>query len=1096
MPDLTTPLPCRRPELVSRSFGESGSYLVRNRLQGESFRVGPEEHFLLARLDGTRTAADVCGAFAERFGEPLTEEDLQEFLELARERGFLQPDGAADPVPLRANAFPEDPPPRPPGRGPAVRRRRFAARLLGWAAAGLQGLGDFLNAAGRRLQWARLTRCEFVPRPDDIFLVTYSRSGTTWMQMILYQLTTDGSMDFPHIYEFCPWFEASLRSASGFEGRPSPRLFKSHLPYHRIPKGPGKYIYVARNGKDVAVSFFHHYRTHNGYQGTFAEFFDQFMAGKVAPGSWFEHVKGWWRHRHDPNVLFLRYEDLVGDLEGSVRRIIAFCGFDIAPERFPTILERCGFAFMKRHESQFDPVLGTLWEQGVQLNAFIRKGRTGDWKDTLSPEQAARFDKAFHEQLGPTGIHFGPEDGMPRLQIDRPTQSATGNRQPAIPSDPLETLAAQVHGQGGWGYTAGQPAQPEPTCLALLALSLQAERFGALLEGGLAFLGRCAAPDGSYRPVGGPEQAVWPTALALLVQSALGRPVSEGRRTASALLEWRGQAPPDPEAPEVHDLDIRLTGWPWTEGTFSWVEPTAWACLALRHAGHGGHPRVEEGLRLLLDRAHDEGGLNFGSRRVLGSHTQPTPGPTAIALLALQGYGGESRVAAAVAYLLRQARGLSDLELLCWAKLALDLHRNQPGVPEILPQLDERIVAARARRAEAPWAPAAPVCEALTALALGTRQGNVFRVSSEMPAGRSAYSVLSTRPSLRPRSPGRRVRSGLSGLAVRAVAALRPLPAPSAVHIGSAADYNADLAALLRRQYAAFKPKVPLAGKRVVLKPNLVEYHPDKVINTHPHVVAAAIELCRREGAAEVIVAEGPGHWRNVEYLVSASGLGDVLRHYRVPFVDLNHDEPVKMLNRGRLTGLEYLYLAKTVATAEVLISLPKLKTHHWAGATLALKNLFGTLPGICYGWPKNELHWRGIDHSIVDIALTRTPELAIVDGIVGMEGDGPLNGSPRPMGVLVMGGDPLATDATCCRLMQLDPEKIAYLVLGHRRRLGHLHAARIEQIGEAIEALAQPFETAPHFHQVCVGWDHLNGDADGRERGLRTRTSCRDGCG
>ena len=91
---------------------------------------------------------------------------------------------------------------------------------------------------------------------------------------------------------------------------------------------------------------------------------------------------------------------------------------------------------------------------------------------------------------------------------------------------------------------------------------------------------------------------------------------------------------------------------------------------------------------------------------------------------------------------------------------------------------------------------------------------------------------------------------------------------------------------------------------------------------------------------------------------------------------------------------------------------MPKLKTHHWAGATLSLKNLFGTLPGICYGWPKNELHWRGIDNSIVDIALTRTPDLAIVDAVVGMEGDGPINGTPKPFGALVMGCDPLAVDA------------------------------------------------------------------------------------
>src|SRR5262249_2879915 len=150
----------------------------------------------------------------------------------------------------------------------------------------------------------------------------------------------------------------------------------------------------------------------------------------------------------------------------------------------------------------------------------------------------------------------------------------------------------------------------------------------------------------------------------------------------------------------------------------------------------------------------------------------------------------------------------------------------------------------------------------------------------------------------------------------------------------------------------------------------------------------------------------GPGHCRNVAYLVQASGLGDVLRHYQVPFVDLNLDEPVKRLNLGRLTGLEFLYFARTVAEAEGLISLPKMKTHHWVGVTLSLKNLFGTLPGTCYGWPKNELHWRGIEQSIIDIALTRTPELAIVDGIVGMEGDGPLNGVPKPVGVLVMGSD------------------------------------------------------------------------------------------
>src|SRR5262249_34063338 len=117
--------------------------------------------------------------------------------------------------------------------------------------------------------------------------------------------------------------------------------------------------------------------------------------------------------------------------------------------------------------------------------------------------------------------------------------------------NPLEIVASQAHGEGGWSYTAGQAPHPEPTCLALLALSRQPERFGAVRERGLAFLDRCAAPDGTYRPVRGRVEAAWPTALVLLVQAVLGRPASDVRRTALALLKLRGQSAPDGESPEV-----------------------------------------------------------------------------------------------------------------------------------------------------------------------------------------------------------------------------------------------------------------------------------------------------------------------------------------------------------------------------------------------------------------------------------------------------------------------------------------------------------------------------------------------------------------
>jgi hypothetical protein len=173
-----------------------------------------------------------------------------------------------------------------------------------------------------------------------------------------------------------------------------------------MPRLPGKYIYVARDGKDVAVSYYYFYRSHMGYQGTFDDFFERFLAGRIQSGSWFKHVRGWWEHRGDPNELFLRYEDLAADLPGCLRRIAAFCGRAVAPGRWPDIRERCSFAFMKRHESRFNPLTAALYEQGLQPHTFLRQGQSGAWRAQLSPRQARRFDKTFHRRLGATGLDF------------------------------------------------------------------------------------------------------------------------------------------------------------------------------------------------------------------------------------------------------------------------------------------------------------------------------------------------------------------------------------------------------------------------------------------------------------------------------------------------------------------------------------------------------------------------------------------------------------------------------------------------------------------------------------------------------------------
>ena len=255
-------------------------------------------------------------------------------------------------------------------------------------------------------------------------------------------------------------------------------------------------------------------------------------------------------------------------------------------------------------------------------------------------------------------------------------------------------------------------------------------------------------------------------------------------------------------------------------------------------------------------------------------------------------------------------------------------------------------------------------------------------------------------------------------------------------------------------------------GKRVLLKPNMVEYAAERVINTHPALVAGAAQAMLRAGAASVVVAEGPGHRRDIEYLVTATGLYDYLRDVGVRFVDLNHDDVRSVRLGSRFTDLTELQLPVELLRADLVVSMPKLKTHHWAGMTGSMKNLFGVVPGAVYGWPKNILHWRGIDNSIVDLVSTIRPGLAIVDGIVGMEGDGPIMGTARPVGCVVMGQDPVAVDATCARVMGLRPERITFLRMAGEF-LGNVEAGSIEQRGERLERFRTPFQVLPQFDDL-----------------------------
>jgi uncharacterized protein (DUF362 family) len=290
------------------------------------------------------------------------------------------------------------------------------------------------------------------------------------------------------------------------------------------------------------------------------------------------------------------------------------------------------------------------------------------------------------------------------------------------------------------------------------------------------------------------------------------------------------------------------------------------------------------------------------------------------------------------------------------------------------------------------------------------------------------------------------------------------------VSVVRAPNYRADLAAIVRGLLVEHKVKV--RGKRVLLKPNLVEFSSGAPVNTSAVFVAAVYEAFRSLGAAEVKIGEGPGHRRITMDLADSAGFFQAVKDFENQFVDLNLEEVSPVPLRKPFSRLTELYLPKRALACDLLVSLPKLKTHHWVGATLAMKNLFGLVPGGVYGWPKNVLHWAGIDECIADLHLLFPRQFCIVDGIEGMQGNGPILGTTRHAGVLVAGSHPPSVDATCCQIMGMNPAGIKYLELVARRT--GWRASDVRQIGELAPSVYTPFELPPGFQGLRLGVEAL----------------------
>lgn len=266
------------------------------------------------------------------------------------------------------------------------------------------------------VEWISEMKSKVSVRPDDIWIVTYPKSGTTWAQQIVRLLKEGGKCDGTKINYAAPWVEAfnTIPDANydyhvDIDALASPRAFKSHMPYDIMPCGlpkdtPGRYIYVARNPKDVAASLYFQYLGIKYFETyTWDKIFDMFMEGNVFFGNYFDHVLGWWAHRDDTNVLFMKYEDMKRDLFGNVKKIAEFIQCDVSQDVLEKVVDKTTFKNMKD-----DPSATSLTHDSRDLDApsFYRKGVIGDWKNFFTEQQSKLFDKIYEERMKGTGLDF------------------------------------------------------------------------------------------------------------------------------------------------------------------------------------------------------------------------------------------------------------------------------------------------------------------------------------------------------------------------------------------------------------------------------------------------------------------------------------------------------------------------------------------------------------------------------------------------------------------------------------------------------------------------------------------------------------------
>lgn len=269
---------------------------------------------------------------------------------------------------------------------------------------------------------------DFEFRDDDIIISTYAKSGTTWTQQIVAQLLFAGAEDLD-VADMSPWMdlrvppkEVKLQAVAAQRHR---RFLKTHLPVDALVYSPrAKYIYIARDGRDVVWSLYNHHANANDlwYQllndtpgrvgppierptASIRDYFLEWLERDGHPfWPFWENIRSWWQVAHLPNCLFLHYAQLKADMPGQIRRIAGFLGIEVPEERWPAILKHCSFDYMKAHGAKAVPLGGLCWDGGAQT--FVHKGTNGRWRDILTAEDCRRYEAMAQQELGEACAHW------------------------------------------------------------------------------------------------------------------------------------------------------------------------------------------------------------------------------------------------------------------------------------------------------------------------------------------------------------------------------------------------------------------------------------------------------------------------------------------------------------------------------------------------------------------------------------------------------------------------------------------------------------------------------------------------------------------